>query len=328
MIVSGRIPTAVVLLTFFAANACGQDFEFTPVDALWAFNAGLDWDDDGSYIVNGGVSYLPNEKWLLALNLGGADARGDSSKLESKTASVLADYSFGPVGITASSGWYDDDVLANRFGFGGSIYIRGRGFRIALSAEDWQSEFESFRFSGRIDRPEPLPPLQISSQADCDIDNTMVGASASYFGESFGVYASLRDYDYAKPECRFEIFVGDTRIDDLSRLVDAAPDLFNRIARGTLRLTRLRLLRGDSAFLEQSVAAGLSWTQGKLVYGLDYFHSEEVFTGLAADTAYGRILFPMGNSTDLEIRLGISDSDQQDKVAFIGATVFLYLGGT
>ncbi len=324
---SRKLLTTLTLLAFGATDTYGQDFEFTPVEALWAINAGLDVDDDGGYIVNGGVSYLPNERWLLSINLAGADARDDSGDLQSKTASLLADYTYGPVGVTATGGWYDDEVLEQRFGFGGSIYARGGGFRIALSAEDWNSEFESFRFNGSIERPAPLPPLQITSKADCDIDNTMIGASASYFGEHFGAYASLRDYDYSSPECRFEIFVGDTRIGDLSRLVDAAPALFRRIARGTIRLTRLRLLRGDSTFLEQSVAAGLSWTQGKLVYGLDYFHSEEVFTNLSSDTAYGRLLFPVGNSADLELRLGMSDGDQDDKIAFIGATLFLYLGG-
>ncbi|MFQ5635834.1 MAG: hypothetical protein ACE5G3_10965 [Gammaproteobacteria bacterium] len=294
---------------------------------IWSLNAGIDIDDESGYIAGGGVSYMPNERLLLSADVGRSDSSTDLADFKSTFASLLADYSFGPVGLSATAGWYSDDDIADRFRYGGSVYAQGRGFRLELTAEDWRSEFDTFRFDGRIDRTPPLPPVRISTTADCQIDNTAFGARAGFTGERFGAYLSAREYDYSMPDCRFGVAINGRPQQDIGRLVDAAPELFRRLATATVGATRLRLIGSDATFLDNSIGAGVSWRRGELLFGLDYYHSREIFQKLEADTGYARVLFPIGAAADLELRIGVSDGDQAGSIAIAGATVFWYLAG-
>lgn len=309
---------ALLALATIAQSALANEFDDSPPGSLWSISAGLDVDNDGGYIATGGIAYLPNDQAFFSADIGISDSSTQQTDLESNFASLLADYSFGPVGISASAGWYADDEIADRFRYGGSVYVKGGGFRLGVSAEDWNSEFDTFRF-------ELLTPALIAT-VDCEIDNTTLGARASYSGDRFSANVSYRDYDYSRPDCSFNIPPNLQIVGDLSALSDFDPMRFQRLALlATAGATRLRLLSADSAFLERSLSAGVSWRHNNNEYGLNYSHTQEVLQKLESDTVYGRILFPAGRSVDLELRLGVSSGDQVDTIAFIGATVFWYL---
>ena len=315
-----RCLAVLAFIAALAGIACADEFDAPPAVGLWSLNASLDVDDEGGYIVAGSVAYLPNERAFFSADIGNSDSSTDFADFESSFASLLADYSFGPVGVSASAGWYSDDTIADRFRYGGSIYVKGGGFRVGVTAEDWHSDFDTFQFDGILDSA-----LPISTTADCDLDNTTLGARASYSGDKFGAYLSYRNYDYSSPDCSFGVFVNNRRIEDVSVLVDAAPQLFRALAAATLGATRLQLVSADSAFLDESISAGVSWRHKNSLFGIDYYRSEDLFQQLEGDTITGRVLFPVGRAADLELRLGVADGDQVDSIGFMGVSIFWYL---
>ena len=100
-----RCLAVLASIAAIGGTAYADEFDTPPAVGLWALNAGLDLDDEGGYIVSGGVAYLPNERAFFSADIGNSDSSTDFADFESRFASLLADYSFGPVGISASAGW-------------------------------------------------------------------------------------------------------------------------------------------------------------------------------------------------------------------------------
>jgi hypothetical protein len=292
-------------------------------DRLWILEAGVDVDTDGGTIVAGRLGVLPTERLSLFADAGRSDSKSGDVDFTANYAALRADYAVGPVGVTAGTGWYDSDGVADRFRYGGSVYVTGKGFLLELTAEDWHSEFDTYEFEGEIDRPN-LPPLQVSTTADCELDNRAFGVSGGWTGERLQLAAGLREYDYERADCRLAVLV-DGREVDLDRLAGSAPRLARAIAQATQSAARLRILASDAGFLDRSVWLGAAWRRGAWLFGLEYLQTTDAFLGLDVDTAYGRAVYEGSNRYEIELRLGASDGDDLDTVAFTGVSAVWFL---
>ncbi len=292
-------------------------------DSFWVLQGGLDIDEDGGYSINTGVSYLPNERTTAVLNLGFSDSTADLVDFETSYASLLIDHSFGPVGGSLSAGWSGNADVVTRYRYGGSVYFQTGGFRLEIVGEDWTSNFEPFEFSRSIDREPPLPPVRLTGTGNCSLDNTAVGGHVRYGFGAWSLYGGATDYDYSKADCSFTGMLGNIDLrDPPQKLADFSPVFFRRLAAATAS----QIIRTDAVFLDHSISGGLSvWINDKNL-ALDFYHSEEIFEGLTADTLIASILFPVGLRTDWEMRVGATDFENSDIVVFVGATVFWYVG--
>ena len=311
-----NIAAAVLPLTAVAAFASSGSTSATPPPAggmVWALSGGGDVDSDGGYAIDGGVALLPNDQALIALNVGRTDASTDISDYESTSASLLADYSWGPIGISASTSWTADEDFVDRFRYGGSIYAKAKQLRVEFGLEAGNNDFETFRFT--------ILPISI----DCEVDNTAASARISLRGERLGAYASIKSYNYSTPDCDVTGLPGTAGIDDLRRFVDVAPDIVRRLTIGATAAARLAIRNAETSLLDRSVSAGVSLRHDDIQYGLDYYLSEEVLQGLEATTFSARMLFPASPTVDVEVRLGVANGDQVDSVGFGGVSVYWYL---
>ncbi len=331
------IPIIVLTVVGGLKNGTAADAETLGLaddDPFWVLQAGLEGDHEGGYVVNGGVSYLYSEQTMAALSFGYADSSADLSDLEASYASALFDHSFGPVGGSLSVGWTSDADIVDRYRYGGSIYFQTGGFRLEVIGEGWRSEFEPFEFSRLIGREPPALPLLLTGTASCSLDNTAFGGHLSYGHDAWRIYGGVTDYEYSDADCTISAALGDIDLrNPPDGLVDSSPAFFQRLAAvtaswiGNSDVATSRFGNNNAAFLDYSLSAGLSWQLDNKNLALDYYHSEEIFRGLTANTLIASLLFPVGLRTDWELRVGATDHEQSGLVVFVGATVFWYVGG-
>lgn len=293
-------------------------------DPFWIMQGGLELDEEGGYAANGRVSYLHSEQTAAVLNFGVSDTSADLSNFATRYASVLLDHSFGPVGGSVSVGWSDSADIVKRFRYGGSIYFQGAGIRLEITGDDWSSDFEPFEFSRLIDREPPLPPLLLTGSGNCSLDSTALGGNLRYSRGAWSIYGGATSYDYSNADCDFSATLGDI---DLTNppdvLADFAPTFFRRLAVATAS----QIINSDTVFLDSSASVGLSVSVADKNLALDFYHSEEIFQGLTADTLIASVFFPGGSQTDWEMRVGATDFENAGVIVFIGATLYWYIGG-
>ncbi len=90
---------------------------------FWVLQGGLQIDDKDSYMVNGGLSYMPNAQTYAALDFGFSDSSAGMEDFETNFASLRLDHSFGPLGGSISMGWFGEADIVDRFSYSGSIYL-------------------------------------------------------------------------------------------------------------------------------------------------------------------------------------------------------------
>ncbi|MDP6149988.1 MAG: hypothetical protein QGH46_02010 [Gammaproteobacteria bacterium] len=311
----------------FATDASATDAAATDAAAdrpFWVLQGGLQIDDKDSYMVNGGLSYMPNAQTYAALDFGFSDSSAGMEDFETNFASLRLDHSFGPLGGSISMGWFGEADIVDRFSYSGSIYLEARGFRLEILGEDWTNHFDTFEYSRTIVPESSLLPLVQSASVNCELDNTAYGGHLSYTRNEWYVYAAATSYDYSRPDCEYTRVLGGL---DLRK----PPDLMARFSKASSRrlavLTASQVHNTDAVFLDNSYSVGLSFRFGEKSLTFDYFHSEEVLEQFSADTVLGSVLFPVGYWGDLRVHLGATDHDLSDTVTFIGVTVYWYVDG-
>lgn len=290
----------------------------------WLLSVGGDLDQDDGYRVDLGATWLPADVTSVTLLAGAADSSADLNESYSRAASLGLDHSFGPVGMSADVRWWGDPDLFESTTFAGSLYFGRAGWRLALRGELREADFEPFSFATQIPIRGMLVP--ISGSAECGLDNSAYGASVSHTGKAWSVMLSGMQYEYSSTDCVL------TAVDlppQAGELPPISREIFRRIANAVLtggaRLLGSQLTR-ENGFLDYSVWGSLGFRSGLQTFGLDYFHDREEFEGFEADTLIASVTFPTSDRVDLELRLGATDSDLEGTVAFIGLTLFAYLG--
>jgi len=302
-----------------AAVACAQDAGHS-----WVLTAGGEIDDESGYRLDAGAAWIPVEPTAVSALVGRSDSSTDFGDFTSTVASLSLDHSFDPIGVTLEARWRDDAEFLRANTWAGSLYFKRGAWRVALKGETRSTDFDPQTFENVVITRQGVPILA-SATSTCSLDNTGFGAVASYVGSLWSARLSATEYDYSDADCEFTNFSPPSA----GRFLRLRPNLLPLIAPRLFEFQRLQRssVTRESTFLDSTLSAGLGLRDGPRTWELDYFHDREQFQELQSDTLIAALTFPVGARSDLEVRLGVTESDVVGTVGFAGFTVFAYLGG-
>lgn len=315
-----RSPEFVLLVALGLAAAT----EGVAADSAWILSGGGEIDEESGYRLDAGAIWVASESTSLSALAARSDSSTDFDEFTSTTASLALDHHFDPVGVSLEGRWREDSQFLAALTFAGSVYFRNGPWRLALRGETRSTDFEPTRIENVV-ITRPGTPLLVSATSECGLENTAFGAGGSYTGSVWSVRFSGTQYDYADADCEFS----DVTPPSFARFLRLRPNLLPLVAPRLaqfLRLQRSSITR-ESTFLDSTLSAGIGFRDGPRTWEIDYYHDREQFDGLASDTLVAALTLPVGASSDVELRLGVTDGDVVGVVAFAGFTFFSYLGG-
>ena len=306
-------PAAAVLFAQVGAAQAGA----------FVLNAGGELDDESGYRVDAGIVWLPVKTTWLSLQLSQADSSTDLADFVTSHAVASIDHRFGMIGLSLEGRLREEEDFLEARTVAGSIYLDTAGWRFSAMAETRASEFEPQTFSDVVMTRGGVP-LTVSATSQCSLDNIAYGVSASYAFGAWRVAGSGLQFDYDDAECALTdvtppSFERSQRVGPRV-LPQVAPrlDAFEALHRSTV--TR------DSAFLDATVSLSVGYEEGERLWDLTWYRDREQFADIESDTLIGAVTLPLTERTDVELRLGATDSDLAGTVGFAGVSVFLYLG--
>lgn len=295
-------------------------------EPAWLLSLGGDTDEDGGYRADVGLMWAPSLATSLIVQAALADTSTDLQHFKADAATLGFDHFFGQVGLNLDIRWWDQHDLFSSATVGTSLYYKHAGWRISLRGEARNSDLDEFSFDTVVPIRDVLVP--IAGSGKCSLDNTAYGLALSHTGKAWTGLISGINYEYSTADCDL---TGVTLPPQAGNLPPISREIFRRIATRVLRagaaLVGSELTR-ESGFLDYSLWAAVGYRSGLNTYGLDYYHDREEFAQLEADTVIGSMSFPLSDRLDLELRIGVSDSDLDGSVAFGGLTLIAYLGRT
>jgi hypothetical protein len=293
-------------------------------ESAWLLSIGGDVDEDGGYRADAGLTWAPSLVTSVTAQAGMADTSTDLEHFKADAATLGFDHFFGKLGLNLDARWWDQQDLFSSTTFGASVYYRSAGWRISLRGEMRNSDLDEFAFDTVVPIRGVLVP--IAGQGRCSLDNTGFGIALSHTGKAWTGLVSGINYEYSAADCDL---TGVTLPPQAGNLPPVSRGIFRRIATGVLNagaaLVGSELTR-ENGFLDYTVWAAVGYRSGLNTFGLDYYHDREEFAQLEADTLIGSMSFPLSDRLDLELRIGLSDSDLEGTVAFGGLTFIAYLG--
>jgi len=306
------------------AGGIGPAAADSPGASAWLVSVGADVDEDGGYRADGTITWAPSSLTALTLQGGLADTSTDFERFKGDLAIVSFDHFFGPLGVNADVRWWDQHDLFSSTTLGGSLYYKAGGWRVSVRGESRSSDLDEFTFDTVI----PIRGVQvpITGRGECTLDNLGYGLTVSHTGKAWTGLVSGINYEYSTADCNL---TGVTLPPQTGNLPTISREIFRRIATRVLRAGAVLVgneLTRENGFLDYSLWAALGYRDGLYTFGLDYYHDREEFAGLEADTLIGSMSFPVSDRLDLELRLGVSDSDIEGTTGFAGVTLIAYLG--
>ena len=184
--------------------------------------------------------------------------------------------------------WGDADIFDSLDGRG-SFYWRNDKTTLAANMEYRDFEFDIFR-------NDVLPGQDVRFHAKG------IGASAN-FRLSDTVSLSLRGMDY-----NYNV---DLRLDSNRRIVEL------------LSISRLSLI---NSLVDYRVSAGLGLDAGKRRWDFTYLTWRGEVDGSTTHSATIHFLTPMGGRSDIQLGLGVDDSDAYGSVTFFSVFFYFYGG--
>ena len=231
-----------------------------------------------------------SEKTWLTASIGGNTVElPRRQSIDTRFGRLGIDHWFEPVGVKLDvSYWGDSDVL-DSLDWGGSLYWRSD--RVMLAGD---YEYREFRFT--IPRTERFPGRTI------DFDAHGVGLTTRFeLTESVNLGFAGMTYDYSV----------DLRLDDNRGLLDL------------LSFSRLSLI---NSLVDYTAFVTLGLDAGERNWQLEAGTWRSAVDGGTTTSATLRFLTPIGRSSDVELGIGLDDSDLYGSVTFF--SVFLYFYGS
>ncbi len=293
-------------------------------ESAWILSAGGEVDDESGHRFDAGAIWVAKDSTSVSLLGARSDSTTDFDEFTSTTAILAVDHHFDPVGVSLEARWREDSEFLEALTWAGSLYLRTAPWRISLKGETRSTDFEPMTFENVIITRDGVP-IQVSATSECGLDSTAFGAGASYSGSVWSLRLSGTQYDYDDADCEFT----NVTPPSFERFLRLRPNLLPLIAPRLALFQRLQRssITRESTFLDSTLSAGLGFREGPRTWELDYYHDREQFDRLESDTLIAGVTLPTGDRADLELRLGFTDSDVVGNVAFVGFTLYGYLGG-
>jgi hypothetical protein len=300
-------PAAPLLaaLLAFAPNPARADGLFV--------SAGTEVDDESGYLLYAAVggNFAEQTSWDIAA--GHADTSRDFTSLTTTSYDAGIRHDFGNVALRFGIGGWEDSDLVTTDKLAAALDFHGEGWSFALQGEFRDSAFEPFDIDRTITRRDGTT-VTITGRADCDIDDTGLGGRLSLSNNSWAWTLGGMSYDYDDPECAFSAPA-------LEFLRRATRDEFVQFADGLTALLSYAAgtnLIAENSFLDSRLGTSVSYTGAIRTYSIYLDHLEEAFVGLASDTLSGGMTFPIGKAYELELYVGVTESDAFSNIGFIG----------
>lgn len=259
----------------------------------WLLSAAAQVDDDGSSGYGLGLDWGVTETTWLSFYGGLSHSPDDRADVTTRTLVAGLDQRLGPMGFTLGlESWGEPDEVESR-DVTGSLYLRGDRYRLALKGERRDIDV-TFTLTG----PEGE---QLRRTADLTADG--FGASFSVaLSERWRLSADGMGYDYSR---------------DLSLL----PRLqtFDFLASSVLTLS--------NSFIDSEWGVALDYQLGEPAFSVQWRRDRSAVDLSELTSVSLGALFPVADRLDLEISLGVSDSDELDAALFGGVYLFFYGGG-
>jgi len=306
----GAGPLAVgLLLSLGSSSALAQG---------WFGRMAAEVDDADGYILSGtlGGSFSERTSWDVSASR--SDTSTDLADLLRTAYRANLGHDFGSVGIRVGlDGWNDDNLVQTQAATA-AVDLHNDNWSFAVRTEFRHSDFDPLDINRTITRRDGSP-LTITGRADCEVDDTGLGARLSYSNADWYFDVSGMEYDYDDFGCDFSIAALDvlrtaTR-DEFVQLADRATDL--------LSLGTGRRLLAETSLLDSHVGTRLSYTRGLHTYRVSYDRVEDIFFGRTATTLTGGVAFLLRSGNELEVYTGVTDSDAYSNVVFLGVAVLI-----
>jgi hypothetical protein len=303
-----RTAAAAVLLaafTVFSASLARADGLFV--------SAGTEVDDESGYLVFAGVGGDFAERTSWDLGAGHADTSRDFSSFTTTSYDAGIRHDFGTIALRFGIGGWKDSDLVTTEKLAAALDFHGEGWSFALQSEFRDSAFEPFDIDRTIIRRDGTS-VTITARADCDIDDVGLGARIRLSNDSWAWTLGGMSYDYDDPECAFNL----AALDFLRRSTREEFVQFADRLTAALSYAAGTNLVAENSFLDSRLGTSLSYTGRTRTYSVYYDRLEEAFFGLVSDTLSGGMTFPVGEAYELELYVGVTESDAFSNVAFLG----------
>lgn len=239
----------------------------------------------GTVIAEVGVA---KSTWLSG-SIGGNQVDLPSGRsLDTRYGNLGIDHWFEPVGVRLGIAyWGDSDILDSRDGYG-SLYWRSE--RVMLAGD---FEYRDFRFT--------IPAAGNFQGREFEFDANGIGLTARFdLTDTLSLSLSGIDYDYSV----------NLRVDDDRGILDL------------LSVSRLSLINSLVDY-RASATVGLDVGERRLQFEAGAWRG--AVDGSTTSSATLRFLTPLGRGSDIELGVGVDDSERYGSVTFF--SVFLYFYG-
>ena len=258
----------------------------------WAIGLGVQGDVEGSssFVASFDIA-ATQSTWLRASgSLGQSpNTRGD---IRASTVSAGIDQAIGPVGVTLDLQRWGDPDLVESDDLKASIYFRNDDFSIALLGERRDIDL-TFSVTGQLGQT-------FSRTTNFDADGWGVRLSAKP-AQDWRIYASGRKYDYS------------VNLSSLPRI-----ELVDFLFSSTLTLA--------NSLVDFETSVGVERSFGQRALSLNFGRDRSAVDQTFLNSLDLGFLFPAGDRVDIELSLGVSDTDDFGSEAFGGFYVYIYGG--
>jgi hypothetical protein len=251
-------------------------------------SAGIDGDSADGIAGSAGIDLGLTEKTWLSVGAGKSSVvlpRGGSIDTLSVFTSI--DHSFDPVGIQLGLSYWGDDEILDSIDTRGSLYWRNANTMISADYEYRDFAFDIFRDS-------------LVAGRDVEFHAQGIGLSARFtLSDSVDLNFSGISYDYNV---------------NLGRAA-------NRDILDFISVTRLSLI---NSLIDHRARVGVDIDWGEQRWSLDFATWEGAVDGSTTNSTTLKLLTPIGKKTDLELGIGVDDSDSYGSVTLFSIYLYFY----
>lgn len=274
---------------------------------------GAEFDDANGYLVFGGLGgdWSTATSWDLSASQSDTRTTLTNFRTTALTGSVYHD--FGQVGVRLGAGGWRDEGLSRVERLTGSIDWHGSRWTLALESQLKQSDFDPLAVDRIVERRDGTT-VRITGTAYCAVDDVGLGARLGYGDDTWSFSIFGMSYDYDNFGCAFDFqtldLLRDSTRAEFVQLADRVTDV--------LAIGSARRLLSETSFLDNRVGLSLRRQTAARGYSVYYDRVEDAFFRRSADTLSAGVSFPVGASSLLEIYAGVTDSNFNDEIVFVG----------
>jgi hypothetical protein len=261
-----------------------------PVWAAEGYVVGAGVDIDSGDALAGGLSGeigVTENTWLSAVVAKTTTDLPRGTSLDTLYADFGIDHWFDPVGIRATVAYWGDSDILDSIDYRGALYWRNEKVTLTGRLEHRDFSFDIFRGD--------LRPGQ-----DIEFHSTGAGLSAAFqLGESVDLSFSAIDYNY-----------------DVNLRIDA-----NRPILDFLTVSRLSLI---NSLVDYRARVGVGVDVGERRWSLDLATWKGEVDGRMTKSATLRFITPLGDRSDIDLGLGVDDSDEYGSVTVFSFYLYFY----